>query len=77
YRLLDLDAVREAAGAALYLKVEPVFGGVDVPVELPDLGSMGGRWHRYLDGQDLTGFDRDRIKALGDAYLSNAVESAG
>ena len=54
-----------------------MFGGVDVPVELPDLGSMGGRWHRYLDGQDLTGFDRDRIKALGDAYLSNAVESAG
>ena len=77
YRLLDLDVVREAAGAALHLKIEPAFSGVDVPVDLPDIESMGGRWHRYLDGQDLTGFDRDRIKALGDQYLSRAVESSG
>ena len=77
YRLLDIDAVREAAGAALYLKVEPVFTGVDVPVELPDLESMAGRWHRYLDGQDLTGFDRGRILSLGDQYLARAVESSG
>ena len=77
YRLLDLDAAREAAAAALYRKIEPVFGGVDVPVELPDIDSMGGRWHRYLEGQDLTGFDRDRIKALGDQYLAQAVESSG
>lgn len=77
YRLLDLDAVRQAAATALYLKVEPVFGGVDVPVELPDLDSMGGRWHRYLEGQDLTGFDRERVGALGDRYLANAVEASG
>ncbi len=77
YRLLDLDVVREAAGAVLHLKVEPVFSGVAVPVELPDIDSMGGRWHRYLEGQDLTGFDRHRIKALGDQYLARAVESAG
>ncbi|MDP9387409.1 MAG: DNA repair exonuclease [Actinomycetota bacterium] len=74
YRLLDVDLVREAAGAALFLKLEPTFAGVDVPVEIPDLESMGGRWHRYLDGQDLTGFDRDRIRRLGDEYLARAVE---
>ena len=77
YRMLDLDAVREASSAALYVKIEPQFGGVDVPVELPDIESMGGRWHRYLEGQDLTGFDRDRIKALGDQYLARAVEQSG
>ena len=77
YRLLDIEVVREAAAGALYLKVEPVFGGVDVPVELPDIESMGGRWHRYLEGQDLTGFDRDRIKNLGDRYLARAVEQSG
>jgi exonuclease SbcD len=77
YKLLDLDVVREAAGAALYLKVEPVFSGVAVPVELPDIESMGGRWHRYLERQDLTGFDRDRVKTLGDHYLARAVEAAG
>jgi hypothetical protein len=77
YRLLDIEAVRETAAAALYLKVEPVFGGVDVNVELPDIESMGGRWHQYLEKQDLTGFDRDRIKALGDQYLARAVEQSG
>jgi len=77
YRLLDLDLVREAASAGLFLKVEPVFGGVDVNVELPDIDSMGGRWHQYLDKQDLTGFDRDRVKELGDQYLARAVEQSG
>lgn len=76
YRLLDLELVREAAAAALYLKVEPQFGGVDVHVELPDIESMGGRWHQYLDKQDLTGFDRVRIKELGDQYLARAVEQS-
>ncbi|HET7488695.1 MAG TPA: DNA repair exonuclease [Acidimicrobiales bacterium] len=77
YRLLDLEAVREAAGAALILKIEPQFGGIDVPVELPDIESMGGRWHRYLENQDLTGFDRERIATLGDEYLARAVEQNG
>jgi DNA repair exonuclease SbcCD nuclease subunit len=77
YRLLDMEAVREAAGAALILKVEPQFGGVAVPVELPDLESVGGRWHRYLAGQDLTGFDRDRIQSMGDGYISRAIEQSG
>lgn len=77
YRLLDTDLVREAAGAALILKIEPQFGGVALPVELPDLESMGGRWHRYLAGQDLTGFDRDRIQALGDDYIAKAIEQSG
>ncbi len=76
YRLLDLELVREAAAAALYLKVEPQFGGVDVHVELPDIESMGGRWHQYLEKQDLTGFDRVRIKELGDQYLARAVEQS-
>ncbi|MGH9281604.1 MAG: metallophosphoesterase family protein [Acidimicrobiales bacterium] len=77
YRLLDLETVREVAAGALHFKIEPVFSGVAVPVELPDLESMGGRWHRYLEGQDLIGFDRDRIRTLGDQYLARAVESAG
>ncbi len=76
YRLLDLELVREAAVAALYLKVEPQFGGVDVHVELPDIESMGGRWHQYLEKQDLTGFDRVRIKELGDQYLARGVEQS-
>ena len=77
YRLLDLDAAREAAGAALLLKLEPRFAAVSGSVELPELDSMSARWHRYVFEQDLAGFDRDRIRDLGDEYLARAVEEAG
>lgn len=77
YRLLDLNEVREAAGAALHLKLEPKFAETSTPVELPDMVTMGARWDRYLDGQDMIGYDRVKISALGHEYLSRAVEEAG
>ena len=76
YRLLDLVAVRDAAANALHLKLEPTFAGATAPADLPDLESIAARWERYLSEQDLTGFNRDRIKALGDEYLAQAVEEA-
>jgi hypothetical protein len=76
YRLLDLDAVREAAAAALHLKIEPSFAGVERMTELPELQSMPAQWARYVDEQDLTGFDRERITRLGRDYLAKAVEEA-
>ncbi|HET9444356.1 MAG TPA: metallophosphoesterase [Acidimicrobiales bacterium] len=76
YRLLDSAAVREAARRALHFKLEPHFAGVEFKVELPDLESMPARWDRYVADQDLTGFDRPRIRALGHRYLSQAVEVA-
>lgn len=75
YRLLDLDAVRSAGAAALHLKLEPRFTNTTVYVDLPDLDTMPARWDRYLDDQDLTGYDRPRIASLGEQYLSNAVEA--
>ncbi len=75
YRLLDLDAVRAAGAAALHLKLEPRFSATTVFVDLPDLDTMPARWGRYLDDQDLTGYDRSRITGLGEQYLSNAVEA--
>ena len=77
YRLLDLDAVRRASAAALHLKVEPSFVGVSAEAQLVDLESMPARWDGYLDAQDLIGFDRDRIRAMGHEYLTRAVEEAG
>lgn len=73
----DLNEVREAAGAALHLKLEPKFAETSTPVELPDMVTMGARWDRYLDGQDMIGYDRVKISALGHEYLSRAVEEAG
>ena len=77
YRLLDLDAVRSAGAAALHLKLEPRFAGTTVHVELPEMDGMPARWDRYLLDQDLTGYDRARIAALGQDYLSRAVEAGG
>ncbi|MGD9798025.1 MAG: exonuclease SbcCD subunit D [Acidimicrobiia bacterium] len=78
YRLLDLQQVRDAAGAALHLKLEPTFAGTEMSVEIPDLDSMAARWDRYIEHQDLNGYDREQLVALGRAYLARAVEeSAG
>ena len=76
YRLLDLDAVRAAAGAALHLKLEPKFLASSHYAELVDLATMPARWAGYLERQDLTGYDRQRIRSLGDEYLLTAVEEA-
>ena len=77
YRLLDVEAVRDAARAGLLLKLEPQFVDVEMDVQLPELDHMGAHWERYVAGQDLTGLDRDRIREQGLAYLDRAVESAG
>ncbi len=78
YRLLDLHAVHDAAGAALHLKLEPSFVDAAMPVaDLADLASMPARWDGYVDGQDLSGFDADAIRRLGHDYLVRAVEEAG
>jgi exonuclease SbcD len=77
YRLLDLQAVRDAGRAALHVKLEPQFSAVGTSVELPEMDTMGARWGRYLDDQDLTGLDRDRIRRIGLDYIDGAVEAAG
>ena len=76
WKLLDLNAVRDAASAALHLKVEPSFLPVGQPVELPELDSVPSQWARYVEAQDLTGFDRARIRRLGEEALARAVEEA-
>jgi len=76
YRLLDIEAVRAASASAMLFKLEPQFSGIVMNVELPDMDSMPSRWERYVTDQDLTGFDRDRIRDLGREYLAAAVEVA-
>ncbi len=76
YRLLDVEGARAAAGAALHFKLEPRFAGIEMKVELADLDSIPARWERYVDDQDLTGFERTRIRDLGRDYLARAVEVA-
>ena len=76
YRLLDRQAVQEAARAALLLKLEPVFGETMSAVQLPELHTMPARWESFVDGQDLTGYDREWIRRRGREELARAVEEA-
>lgn len=74
YRLLDQAVIREAAAAALHLKLEPQFLSTTLHAELPTVATLGAQWDGYVEGQDLTGLDRDRIRALGHSYITAAVE---
>ena len=77
YRLLDLEAVRETARAALFLKLEPQFAAVGTNVELPEMDSHG-RAVGALSGRP--GPDRPGPRPgapLGLEYLDRAVEAAG
>ncbi|HZU71944.1 MAG TPA: DNA repair exonuclease [Acidimicrobiales bacterium] len=76
YRLLDMQEIRAAADHAIHVKLEPSFADSSAPVELPDMASMPAQWSRYVEGQDLTGFDRARLQGLGQEYLARAVETA-
>lgn len=77
FRLLDRQAVREAAAAALHLAIEPEFQDITVASELPQVETLGGQWDSWLVNQDLTGFDRARVSNLGHQYLEQAIEAAG
>lgn len=77
FRLIDQSAVRDASSAALHLKLEPQFLSATLDVELPTMTTLGARWDGYLDGQDLTGLDRDRVRRLGHQYIESSVETAG
>ncbi|MHB1496990.1 MAG: metallophosphoesterase family protein [Acidimicrobiales bacterium] len=77
FRLLDREAVREAAGAALHLDLQPQFQDVAVQAELPQVETLGGQWESWLTHQDLTGLDRGRVRDLGLGYLQAAIDAAG
>src|SRR5439155_3482477 len=74
YRLLDLQQIRDVASAALHIQLLPTFVGVNASVSMPELESVPAQWDRYIGGQDLTGFDRDRVVGLGRTYLADALE---
>ncbi len=76
FHLLDREAVREASAKALLVKLEPRFRESEGHAQLPELQSLPAQWGEYVQGQDLVGFDRDRIRTMGDDYLARAVESA-
>jgi DNA repair exonuclease SbcCD nuclease subunit len=77
WSLLDHHAIRDAARAGLHLKLEPSYVEAAMRAELPTVSSLGAQWDGYLQGQDLTGLDRDRVRQIGHDYLEGAILGAG
>ena len=73
WRLLDHHAIREAAHRGLHLKLEPSFVSATIHAALPTVTTLGGQWDGYVEGQDLTGLERDRVRLLGHQYLERAI----
>lgn len=73
YRQLGPDDFREAVPAALHVQVEPDFGEASLPVHgASHIGRLEAEWDRYVEGQDLAGLDRERIRRTGLRLLEAA-----
>lgn len=78
WRLLDRARVQDAFGHALWFRMEPSFLDDAARItDLPTRDAIGARWARFLEHQDLCGYDRARIRALGDDLIRTAIDDAG
>lgn len=77
WRLVDHDAVREAGQHLLHVQLERRAVDAAGPVDAQeDFSNLADLWAKWLPNQDLIGFDRERIRSLGDEYLARAHEQA-
>lgn len=77
YRQVSPDEWSEAVPAAIHVQVEPDFGSGALPVQgAPDIGGLEIEWDRFVEGQDLTGLDRERVRDSGRRFLEDAQAEA-
>jgi len=77
WRLLDHGRVAEAYRHALWFRLEPAFlDAASRVTDLPTRDAIGDRWARFLQRQDLTGYDPERLLALGDDLIRAAIDEA-
>lgn len=77
YRLVDPDVVAGEAAHALHFRIEPRYGETSVRVaDLPSRDTIGDRWARYIELQDLTGYDREHLRQHGGELIQAAIDEA-
>ncbi|MGH9000768.1 MAG: metallophosphoesterase family protein [Acidimicrobiia bacterium] len=78
WHLLDHSRLAEAFGHALWFRLEPTFLDAAQRVsDLPTTETMAERWARFLEHQDLTGYQPERLARLGDEMIRSAIDEAG
>ncbi len=70
YRQVSNEQFQEAVSGALHVQVEPDFGAEALAVQGgPQIGSLEQEWRAYIELQDLSGLERDKVAALGQRFL--------
>lgn len=73
YRQVRNEDFQDAVPAAAHVQVEPDFAVGSLTVQGgADIGRLETEWDRYVEAQDLTGLDRDRVRETGRRFLQEA-----
>jgi DNA repair protein SbcD/Mre11 len=74
-RQVSNERFQEAVPGALWVQVEPDYGATTMAVQGgPQIGSLEQEWAAYVEPQDLSGLDRERVVALGTRFLQGAKD---
>lgn len=73
FRQVTMEDFREAVPGALHVQAEPDYGLAALPVQGgPHIGRLEIEWDGYVEGQDLAGLERDRVRDTGRRFLEAA-----
>jgi DNA repair protein SbcD/Mre11 len=73
YRQLTQGEFQETVPGALFVQIEPDWGADALSVQGGiEIGSLESEWGTYVDGQDLAGLDRPRVRDTGARFLEAA-----
>jgi hypothetical protein len=68
----------EAVPGAIHVQVEPDYTLGALPVQGgPRIGRLEAEWDAFVEGQDLAGLDRDRVRGTGRRFLEQALSEVG
>jgi DNA repair exonuclease SbcCD nuclease subunit len=77
FRQVTNEEWSEVVPGAIHVQVEPDWGAAALPVQgAPEVGGLEIEWDRYVEGQDLAGLDRDRVRSTGRRFLEEARTEA-
>ncbi len=73
YRQVSPDDWLEAIPPAIHVQPEPGYALEALPVQAgSEIGRLEVEWDGFVEGQDLTGLDRDRVRDTGKRFLVEA-----
>jgi hypothetical protein len=73
FRQVPAEEWREAVPGALHVQVEPDYALGALPVQADaTIGGLEAEWDGYVEGQDLAGLDRQRVRDTGRRFLEAA-----